>query len=303
LARQGVSADDSITLLLPMVTERRGSASTARREVGAAVASAQRKFPATARENYADSIARRVFTRYAAPPPPPVSKTTTDWDRVEEIALSPVDTCSLWDASPIQFEARRPDYFIETLYPQGSLICCSAAGPQHAETLPRDEWIKRACDIELIVPSPMTAPTGTNQEGRTSPRCLANTGPRRYLVVEFDFAADEPNCTPTRRGQLVQRLKAAGRTTHDACAALLLYLASIAPLALVVSSGGKSLHGWFRATDSAALLDPFMRVACAIGADAATFTPCQMVRCPDGRRHDTGKPQHVIFFNPECLAP
>ena len=75
--------------------------------------------------------------------------------------------------------------------------------------------------MQFIVPSPMTSRTGRTQEGKVSEHTLENTGPRRYLVVEQD------------------------QGTIDEQASVLIYLAKFAPLAIVVHSGSKSLHGWF----------------------------------------------------------
>ena len=118
---------------------------------------------------------------------------------------------------------------------------------------------------QFIVPSPMLRKIGRAKDGHVSSRTLENTGPRRYLVVEFD------------KGALDQQ------------AALLLNLASHAPLALVVHSGGKSLHGWFYcAGQSEEELRKFMRYAVNLGADPATWTRCQLVRLPGGLR-DNGQ--------------
>jgi hypothetical protein len=84
-------------------------------------------------------------------------------------------------------------------------------------------------------------------------------------------------------------------------AAVLAHLAKKAPLALVVHSGGKSLHGWFfcegRSEES---LRQFMNGAVTIGADSATWPPLQFVRMPDGLR-DGGARQVIHYFNPEVL--
>ena len=101
---------------------------------------------------------------------------------------------------------------------------------------------------------------------------------RRFLVVEFD------------NGDL------------DGQAARLWHLGQVAPLTLAVHSGGKSVHGWFAThgkPDSE--LRHFMRRAVALGADPATWTACQFVRLPDGRRDD-GRPQRCFYFNPATLG-
>src|SRR5262249_26467683 len=122
---------------------------------------------------------------------------------------------------------------------------------------------------------------------------LSNTGERRFLVIEFDFDFRDRN--------RAVRLLSDERDTTDLCACLLLHLAERAPLALVVHSGGKSMHGWFYcAGRSEESLRRFMIYAVSLGADAATWTRSQFVRMPDGTR-DNGKRQTLHFFNPEVL--
>jgi hypothetical protein len=101
---------------------------------------------------------------------------------------------------------------------------------------------------------------------------------RRFLVVEFDFPADR-----------------FGVSTRDACASLLAHLSRYAPLVLAVWSGSKSLQGWFD-EDSR----EFFEYACALGADPATWTRCQLVRTPQAIRWN-GNRQTVEFFNPSNL--
>jgi hypothetical protein len=112
---------------------------------------------------------------------------------------------------------------------------------------------------------------------KQSAHTLDNTGPRRFLVIEFDEG------------------------TMDGHAAVLWHLAKREPLVLAVHSGGKSLHGWFFIEGrEERTLSEFMHYAVSLGADPATWTKSQFVRMPDGRR-DNGKRQRVIYFNPETL--
>lgn len=90
------------------------------------------------------------------------------------------------------------------------------------------------------------------------------------------------------------------RGSFDQHAALLAHLGKSEPLVLVVHSGNKSLHGWFRAKTDEAQSREFMQSAVSLGADHATWTLCQFVRMPDGRR-DNGKRQRVVYFNPAVL--
>jgi hypothetical protein len=87
----------------------------------------------------------------------------------------------------------------------------------------------------------MAASRGLTQQGKVSAHALSNTGPRRFLIDEFDFDASNSD----EEAPLLDRFAAEGRDVRDLCGALLLHLAEKAPLALAVYSGGKSLHGWF----------------------------------------------------------
>lgn len=125
----------------------------------------------------------------------------------------------------------------------------------------------------------MSSNTGKTKEGKVSVRCLDNVGPRRFLVVEFD------------NGDL------------DSQAARLWHLAATAPLSLAVHSGNKSIHGWFFCQGIPdERLRNFMHGCVRLGADRATWLPCQMVRMPGGTR-DNGRSQRVLYFNPKTLQP
>jgi hypothetical protein len=100
---------------------------------------------------------------------------------------------------------------------------------------------------------------------------------------------------------MLQALATAGKTKLDLCAAIHGHLAKLRPLALVVHSGGKSLHGWYPCEgESEEVMHRFMRYAVSLGADHATWTRIQLVRMPDGVR-ETGERQRIIYFNPTIL--
>lgn len=187
------------------------------------------------------------------------------------------------EASPVRLESseRRTEAIVDLLFPGNPLLCCGASS-RAFDTRPRGSWRGELAALQLIVPSPMTALFGRKKnpvagKSEFSTHTLDNTGPRRFLVVEFDTG------------------------TTDEHAALLLHLATRAPLVLVVHSGGKSLHGWFFcAGQTEERLRRFMACAVALGADSATWTRSQFVRMPDGRR-DNGNRQTVYFLNPRPL--
>jgi hypothetical protein len=192
-----------------------------------------------------------------------------------EIVADGVGLSDLWELSPEPRVDSEPhtEEIVDALFPGDPLLCCGKSNRVFA-TRRRSEWRGRLWGLQFIVPSPMSAVSGKTKDGRDSQHTLSNTGPRRFLVVEQDA------------GSL------------DEQAAVLVHLASLAPLALAVHSGRKSIHGWFFcAGRSEESLLRFMRYAVSLGADRATWTRSQFVRMPDGAR-ECGARQAVYFFNP-----
>jgi hypothetical protein len=143
----------------------------------------------------------------------------------------------------------------------------------------------------------MIAPSGWTQNQTSSAHALSNTGPRRFLVVEFDFDSSRS----AKKGRLFAKLDRLARDVRDLSAMLLLHLAEKAPLALAVYSGGRSLHGWFYC---GAVADEkvcrFFEYALRLGAGSANWCRSQFVRMPDGLRDGMTR-QSVYFFNPAVV--
>lgn len=239
-------------------------------------------------------------TLTAAPPPP--KWPARSLAGIEKIALKSGGLADLTKASPVDLAVIQPDAedLIDTLFPRECLLCV-ANSPEDAFTAPREYWRGSLSGRSLIVPSPMLSLKGRRKDGGPSNRCLDNTGPRRYLVVEFDFQSARKDGAPTPEASLLSRLESRNLKVQDLCAALLLALARVAPLALVTHSGGKSLHGWFVAKDTPdPTLKHFFRHAVTLGADPATWTRCQLIRIPEGRRAD-GARQRLLFLNPSLI--
>ena len=178
----------------------------------------------------------------------------------------------------MRFEDSEPhtESVIDALF-HGNPWLCVGASDHEFKTRHREDLRGELSALALIVPSPMTSQTGKTRTGKTSEHTLESTGIRRFLIVEFDTG------------------------TADEHAALMLHLATLAPLALAVHSGGKSLHGWFYcAGQSEDATRRFMRYSVSLGADPATWTRSQFVRMPDGTR-DNGKRQTIHFFNPVSM--
>jgi hypothetical protein len=221
------------------------------------------------------------------PPSPPPAPTWPERnpEAVRRILATGEGMADLLHRSPTDPGGHDAEELIDALFP-GNPWLCVARDQRNAKSARREALRGQLGAMQFIVPNPMTGPTGRTQEGRASARCLENTGPRKYLVVECDFTADdtEGKANPA-----------------DLCAGVILHLAGFAPLVMAVHSGGKSVHGWFisegRGED---MLRRFMRYAVTLGADRATWTRCQFVRMPEGRRA-TGEGQAVLFWNPTLL--
>ena len=143
-------------------------------------------------------------------------------------------------------------------------LLCLGQSPSSTFTQQRAHFRGFEQELPYMVPNAMSAPRGLTKDGRDSNRCLANAGPRKRLVVEYDFG------------------------TLDEQAALHLHLRDKnLPLKMVVFSGSKSLHGWFDVTGcSDEQIALTCRYAAYLGADTATFSPIQLVRTPNARRDE-----------------
>jgi hypothetical protein len=189
---------------------------------------------------------------------------------IDEIGYGLYD---LWEGSPCRFSDDDDEaaFVVPSLFCAADLICVG-----QDKNVPLiaalNQWGTQFATFQFIVPSPMRALSGINQNGVSSARCLDNTGPRRYLVIEFD------------------------RGTLDEQAALLIYLGTLSPIVVAVFSGSKSLHGWF-ATQQIEKPEEFFALACRLGADRATWPKCQFVRMPGGTR-EGGARQKVYWFAP-----
>ncbi len=225
-----------------------------------------------------------------------------DYSKIERIVRDGPTLEALSAASPIKFSAdlRATEEIVDAIFPTNPLLCCGW-GMSRFATRTRVEWRGSLSSIPLIVPSPMTARIGWTKNGKPSAHCLDNTGSRRFLVVEFDFKEKNTDGSETADTPMLRALAADGISVADVCAALHGHLSQYAPLAMIVHSGGKSLHGWYYAeAEPEAKLLKFMRYAVSIGGDPATWTRSQFVRIPDGTR-DNGNRQAVHYFNPEVI--
>ncbi len=220
--------------------------------------------------------------------PPQISRSEPTWPRpnpgrIADIRRNGISLEGLKQLFPAKLGTHGPstEGIIDALFPGKPWLCCGASTSQFA-TLRREEWRGQLSGLQFIVPSPMSKKWGCTKDTppKRSQHTLGNTGPRHYLVIEFDQG------TFDNQAAILWHLHQ--RTAHD-------------PLILAVMSGGKSLHGWFRCQGiSEARLRGFTRYTATLGADPTTWTRSQFVRMPDGLRSN-GERQEVVFFNPRGL--
>jgi hypothetical protein len=204
-----------------------------------------------------------------------------------------------WTPDMPDIEPGTTDTIIRRLFPAGSLICPGIVA-QSNNTYELNK-LKNPHLFQFVVPNPMSKLVGLTQDKLESGRCLDNTGPRRFLVTEFDFKRLNDNGQPTKWVPLIDKWEAAGMTIQDACAAIILHMMEAGPLSMVVYSGGKSLHAWWfcqgESEEPGSKLHKFMSDAVRLGADPATYTRSQFVRMPGAIRPDKGTKQSVHYLD------
>lgn len=191
----------------------------------------------------------------------------------------------LADQSPEEPPQSAPQALVSLF--AGDELVCLARNFQQSKTKPMESWLSGCCGniniYQFVVPNPMSSRTGMTQAGdKQSPRARNNTGPRRRIVCDFDHPR------PEHQPSIIAHL-------WDYC--------GDAP-ELVLTSGGKSLHAWWRCDGlSQESITEFETEATRVGADPNLLTERrknQLVRLPCGRR-DNGNSQQVFFWNPSPM--
>jgi len=167
------------------------------------------------------------------------------------------------------------------LFDTGDLVNL-AVSARSTKTNYLDEWLSMGdlSKYQLMVPHPMNALHGITKNGRKHrPRTVSNTGPRNWVVTEFDQPPIE--WQPSLISELAQ-------------------IADQKP-AMILWSGNKSLHAWWLIGDAdSEAIEGFESEASRLGADPSLFGDarrCQLVRTPLTAR-DNGKVQRVLYWNP-----
>ena len=165
-------------------------------------------------------------------------------------------------------------WLLQLLFPKGSLVCLGESA-QSCSTKKLEEFFCSNENLPFIVPRTMSEEFGVSLDGEISNRCNHNTGPERFVVIEFDDMEENVQVS------------------------MIKHLSQFLPLVLVLHSGGKSFHAWFNGCDSSEeRVLAFRRHAASLGADKAVFTRCQMVRMPNQYREENGNLQELHYFAP-----
>ncbi len=231
---------------------------------------------AAAGRDKAGEVERQVTCAFELPDQS--DHTTIRWPRLDQTRIQE----ALGKDYKLEFSTDRPPAreIIDALYPGNPLLCVGSSVYEYV-TVYKSHLLNQADTQQFIVPNPMSRPTGTTVDGKQSAKSNDNTGPRIYIVIEFDT-------TP-----LLQQ--------PPLIAWLARRWAAEFPMVMIVHSGGKSLHAWFGCENKDPLA--FFQQAVSMGADRKLWTVSQFVRMPQGRREPkdvfgSPKKQHVIYWNP-----
>ena len=162
-------------------------------------------------------------------------------------------------------------------------LVCMGRDKRTFATRPLEWWLAHPSSLthaQYIVPSPMRKAKGITQEGVESERCRDNAAASpRWMVAEWD----RPDCPPDVQAYMLHGLAKNWGW----------------PLALVVGSGGKSVHGWFDVQGRGA--SEFLADVVFLGGDPASGKPEQLFRTPQAQR-DNGRWQTVVYCDRGVIA-
>ena len=112
---------------------------------------------------------------------------TPNLEQIEAITRDGIGLDGLREISPAKWSDSKPhtEEVIDLLFPGNPLLCVGQSKYTFS-TKPREDWRGSLIRRELIVPSTMSKNIGITKDGKKSTHTLDNTGPRRFLVIEFD---------------------------------------------------------------------------------------------------------------------
>ncbi len=186
----------------------------------------------------------------------------------------PVDAIAAESPAAITLPVERQHRYIFDLFDDDDVVWCAPAVTCSGARW-HDKFLRKAarwareykCPGAFVCPNTFGAGTYSRSD--------ANIACRRFLVVESDTLS---------RDQVGAVFK-----WMSACLGM--------PLHAVVSTGGRSLHGWF-AYPLEGLLEKLKVILPVLGCDPAMFRPAQPCRLPGIRRPETKRWQELLYLAP-----
>ena len=234
-------------------------------------------------------IAAAVAKAFNSAPPPVITGPTVDGKRLLKFIVkrgADFTEADLWEVSPVRIDwppSRDAVEVLRRLYgPEERLFIGSRhdAGPECIR--PVSEWIalfgSGAAVPEHIIPNPLSGKQNRTKDGKRSYRADSCVERFRFAVVEFD--------TMSREHQI-----------HFWAGVKL-------PIAALVDSAGRSVHGWIRIDAANAgewtrrVEDKLFALLTPVGADGACKNEARLSRMPGHFRAETGRCQRLLYLNP-----
>jgi len=234
----------------------------------------------------AQEAVERAFSIELPEQPRPVhSKFAPTFDKPLEkfIAGCEAEDMDLIEASPVRL-LNDPEtdgrLILETLYqPEEHLFI---GGVYEKTVKPVKDWLCGSLAFPHIIPNPMSGEFGTTGNGKESRRCEETVSDMRYAVCEMDSIP------------LDQQVKFWFRCVEKKL-----------PVAAVIHSGGKSLHGWMRVDckQDAAKWETEVKgwlfgvFGVKYGFDLACSNKARLSRMPGFYREEKRNRQVLLYLN------
>ena len=139
-----------------------------------------------------------------------------------------------------------------------------------------------------IAPNPFTGQYHKTRDARWSRRCDSAVAAYRFALIEFDEMSRE----------------------HQVCFWSSVVANKLLPVAALIDSGGKSIHGWIRvdlpdhqAWDRevrSCMYDRHTGIMTRMGADPACKNPARLSRLPGHFRREKGRYQRLLYLDPDA---
>lgn len=237
---------------------------------------------ARARKDSDPSGASRVFT------PPPSAKVKPEYLQSVIGAGRGIGEPELLERSKIKPDGDAINdglLLLETLYGPDDVLFLGERFSTTVRTV-RD-WIEfigknGSRDLPHIIPNPLTGNQHTRADGGLSYRCDNAVRAFRFAMVEFDNLSRDDQ--------------------------LAFWAAIPLPVAALIDSGGKSIHGWIKLPASIRTAadwqryvenDLYQRLLIPLGVDPACRNEARLSRFPGHYRADKGAFQRLLYLDPD----